>query len=175
MNEQSKRRGTMVSWKTVLEKTPQVGDKISLPTFHGIREFVVSNIDENSGTTEYANWMVRIKKDMTTEEWIVNHCLIDKSVTVTAVIADVVYSPPPQYKLFRFGHSYMNKSGTFVITLLRGSRHEGYQFAASHSNFFLGKIQLLSRIVPNDGNWTQIPTVMFNTASRIHSRGWAIA
>jgi len=78
-----------------------------------------------------------------------------------------------KYKLLRFGRCYINREGDFVIGLLSGDKSNGYKFAGSHANplVFLRKFQLLSRVVPNDGNWIEIDTVMFNVASALHSTG----
>ena len=81
-----------------------------------------------------------------------------------------------KYKLFRFGHCYINREGSFAIGLLRGDKRHGYQFAASYANpiLWLGKIQVQSRIVPNDGNWTEINNNMFKVASASHIMGYTI-
>jgi len=78
-----------------------------------------------------------------------------------------------KYKLFRFGHYYINREGSFAIGLLYGDKRHGYLFAASYANpiLWLGKIQIQSRIVPNDDNWIEIDRAMFNVASILHIRG----
>lgn len=78
-----------------------------------------------------------------------------------------------KYKLLRFGQCYINRVGDFIIGLLYGDKKHGYVFAASHANpsTMLGKIQAMSRIVPNDGNWTEITPEQFNVASALHWKG----
>ena len=69
-----------------------------------------------------------------------------------------------KYKLLRFGHCYINPDGSFVVGLLKGTKKKGYYFAASHAvpnAVCLGKIMILTRIVPNDGYWTEIPMDAF--------------
>ena len=81
-----------------------------------------------------------------------------------------------KYKLLKFGQCYINREGDFTIGLLRGDKKHGYLFAGSHANppVFLGTFQLLSRIIPNDGNWTEIDPSMFNAASAFHTTGHVI-
>lgn len=81
-----------------------------------------------------------------------------------------------KYKLLRFGRCYINRGGDFVIGLLGGDKKHGYQFAGSHANraVWLGKIQVLSRIVPNDGNWIEIDPATFNIASACHVTGHVV-
>lgn len=78
-----------------------------------------------------------------------------------------------KYKLLRFGQCYINNNGDFVVGLLHGNRKHGYVFAASHANpsVVLGTLQTLSRIVPNDGRWTEITPEQFNVASALHWNG----
>ena len=78
-----------------------------------------------------------------------------------------------KYKTLKFGQSYINKDGSFVICLLDGSRKYGYIFAASHvhPSAILGIITIGSRVVDNDGYWTEIPTEVFNVASALHVTG----
>jgi hypothetical protein len=76
-----------------------------------------------------------------------------------------------KYKLLRFGQCYLNRRGEFAIAMLRGTKKKGYQLAASHVNTWLGKIQMLSRVVPNDGNWVEITPAMFTIASECHAKG----
>lgn len=81
-----------------------------------------------------------------------------------------------KYKLLRFGKCYINKAGDFVIALLRGDNKHGYQFAGSHvnSSVLTRTFQLLSRIVPNDGNWKEIAPEIFNVSSALHITGHII-
>lgn len=81
-----------------------------------------------------------------------------------------------KFTLLRFGHCYLNREGDFAVALLRGDKKHGYELAASHvhPNVWLGKIQLMSRVVPNDGNWIEIDPAMFNVASAFHSTGHAV-
>ncbi len=78
-----------------------------------------------------------------------------------------------KYKLLRFGHCYINREGDFVVGLLYGDKKNGYFLAASHANpsVWLGTIQMLSRVVPNDGNWIDIDPEVFNVASALHVSG----
>ena len=78
-----------------------------------------------------------------------------------------------KHKLLRFAHCYINQEGDFVIGLLSGDKKHGYQFAGSHANpsVWLGTFQLMSRIVPNDGNWIEIDHKIFNVASVLHVTG----
>lgn len=78
-----------------------------------------------------------------------------------------------KYTLLRFGRCYMNREGDFAVALLRGDKKHGYQLAASsaHPNVWLGQIQLLTRVIPNDGNWVEIAPEMFNVASAFHVSG----
>lgn len=81
-----------------------------------------------------------------------------------------------KFKLLRFGKCYINREGDFVIALLRGSKKKGYLFAGSNANpsVWLGTFSLLSRIVPNDGNWIEIDKQTFNVASAFHVTGHVI-
>lgn len=81
-----------------------------------------------------------------------------------------------KFKLLRFGQCYANRKGDFVIGLLKGDKKHGYQFAASHANpaVFLGVIQTMSRVIDNDGNWTEISPEMFNAASALHASGYTL-
>jgi hypothetical protein len=57
--------------------------------------------------------------------------------------------------------------------LLGGSKKKGYRFQASHINrdFVPGKINIQSRIVPNDGNWIEIPPQEFAICAYRHGMG----
>lgn len=81
-----------------------------------------------------------------------------------------------KYKLLRFGHSYINREGDLAIHLMGGCKKKGYKLAASsaHPNVWLGKIQILSRIVPNDGNWIEVDARTFNAASSLLVRGYKV-
>lgn len=74
-----------------------------------------------------------------------------------------------KYKLFRFRHAYINREGDLAIKLLSGTKKKGYRFAAAsaHPRVWLGQIQILSRIVANDGNWIEIDPKLFNAASAL--------
>lgn len=78
-----------------------------------------------------------------------------------------------KYKTLKFGQSYINKDGSFVICLLNGFKKYGYVFAVSHvhPSAILGIITIQSRLVDNDGYWTEIPTEVFNVASALHVTG----
>jgi len=81
-----------------------------------------------------------------------------------------------KYTLLRFGRCYINPEGDFVIGLLCGDKRHGYQLAASHanSNVWLGQIQLRTRVIPNDGRWTEISHSEFNVASAWHNSGHVV-
>lgn len=79
-----------------------------------------------------------------------------------------------KYTLLRFGRCYINKAGDFAIALICGDKKHGYQFLGSHAHksVMLGNFQLLSRVVPNDGNWIEIDEATFNAASAFHVGGY---
>jgi len=81
-----------------------------------------------------------------------------------------------KYKLLHFGHCYINQEGDFAIGLLGGNKKYGYTFIASSANpnVMLGKIHIQSRVVPNDGHWTEIGSQTFYVASSCHESGYAI-
>lgn len=81
-----------------------------------------------------------------------------------------------KFTLLRFGRCYINRQGDFTVALLRGDKKHGYQLAASHAhpNVWLGQIQLMSRVIPNDGSWTEIPPETFNVASAFHASGYVV-
>ena len=81
-----------------------------------------------------------------------------------------------KYKLLRFDRCYLNKEGDFVIGLLSGCKKHGYTFVGSHANHavFLGTFRLLSRVVPNDGNWIEVDPQTFNVASSLHVSGHVV-
>lgn len=81
-----------------------------------------------------------------------------------------------KYKLLRYGHCYINQTGDLVISLLKGTKKKGYQFVAQCCSplLFLGKLQTLSRIVPNDGNWIEIDPLQFNEASALMLNGYCV-
>jgi hypothetical protein len=79
-----------------------------------------------------------------------------------------------KYKLLRFGHCYINPDGSFTVGLLRGTKKKGYWFAASHAAphaVCLHEIMVLSRVVPNDGYWTEIPMKTFFAVFDAHISG----
>ncbi len=78
-----------------------------------------------------------------------------------------------KYTLLKFGRCYINREGDFVIGLLYGDKKSGYFLAASHANpsVWLGSIQIMSRIISNDGNWIEIEPETFNVASALHVSG----
>ena len=61
-------------------------------------------------------------------------------------------------KLLRFGHCYINKNGDVIIGLISGNKRRGYKFIARsiHPTLYLDQIWIQTRIVPNDGSWTEI-------------------
>jgi hypothetical protein len=75
-----------------------------------------------------------------------------------------------KYKLLHFGHCYINESGDLVIGLLHGNNKRGYTFAASsaHPAAFLQNIWIQTRIVPNDGHWTEVSAKDFMVVSQVH-------
>ena len=82
-----------------------------------------------------------------------------------------------KYKLLRFGHCYINPDGSFVVGLLEGTKKKGYWFAASHAvpnAVCLGKIMILTRVVPNDGYWTEIPMDSFFKVFDFHASGYKV-
>jgi hypothetical protein len=71
---------------------------------------------------------------------------------------------PKDKKILRFGHCYVNPDGSFAIGLVEGTKRRGYWFLATHADpnvICLNKIMVLSRVVPNDGHWTEISPDMF--------------
>ncbi len=81
-----------------------------------------------------------------------------------------------KFTLLRFGHCYINRQGDFAVALLRGDKKHGYQLAASsaHPNVWLGQIQILTRVIPNDGSWIEVAPEMFNVASACHVSGHVV-
>jgi|ERR1017187_6500457 hypothetical protein len=81
-----------------------------------------------------------------------------------------------KYKLFKFGHCYINEQGDFVIGLVSGNKWHGYTFIASHAhpNVMLGKIHVQSRMVPNDGHWIEVTPEMYNIAASFHVSGYKV-
>lgn len=78
-----------------------------------------------------------------------------------------------KFKLLRFGKCYVNRRGDIAVKLLRGNKRRGYQLEGSCNNpiMFVGRFQLVSRVVPNDGNWIEITQAGFGVASTLHSAG----
>lgn len=81
-----------------------------------------------------------------------------------------------KYKLLRFGHCYVNRDGTFIIGLVGGNKRHGYTMLASHAHpyVFLQNINVMSRIVPNDGNWMEITPYQYNAISSYHADGYIV-
>ena len=81
-----------------------------------------------------------------------------------------------KYKLLRHGHCYITKNGDFAVALVGGNKKHGYTFLASHTcrNFLPGKINIQSRIVPNDGYWWEIPPQEYANVVYNHGEGRAI-
>lgn len=75
-----------------------------------------------------------------------------------------------KYKGLKFGQPYINQERSFIFVLVGGSKKKGYHFVGSHSHpsVILGDFYLLSRVVPNDGNWLEINYKTFNDASTFH-------
>lgn len=82
-----------------------------------------------------------------------------------------------KYKTLKFGHCYINKEGDFAIIPLSGSKRFGYKFIGTHVNplMFLHDFQMMSRMVDNDGNWTEIPTNYFNIIAELHSKYYKVS
>lgn len=78
-----------------------------------------------------------------------------------------------KYRLLRHGHCYITKNGDFAIALLGGNKSRGYVFQVSHTrrDFIPGKVNIQSRIVPNDGYWTEIPPQEFAVVAYHHGMG----
>lgn len=78
-----------------------------------------------------------------------------------------------KYKLLRHGHCYVTKNGDFAIALIGGNKRHGYTFIASHTcrDFIPDKINIQSRIVPNDGYWKEIPPQEFAVVAYQHGMG----
>lgn len=81
-----------MSWKTKLEKTPKIGDKLMLPTLTGMAPFTVTQLDGDRGTVECGDCIGQIKKE--DGEWVHPHGLIDRHVLARGVIANVVDKLP---------------------------------------------------------------------------------
>jgi len=79
------KRGFITSWETKLEKTPHLGDKLSLPTLTGMATFTVTELEGDMGVVECGDCVGRIKKNED-DEWIHPHGLIDKHVLAMGVI-----------------------------------------------------------------------------------------
>jgi hypothetical protein len=81
-----------------------------------------------------------------------------------------------KYKLFRFGHCYLNKDGDFVIGLVDGDKKRGYNFLGSHAkpSVFMTGFQLLSRVIPNDGNWQEVSIDMYKVIREFHTTGHVV-
>ena len=78
-----------------------------------------------------------------------------------------------KYRLLRHGHCYVTKNGDFAVALIGGTKKHGYTFIASHTcrEFLPGKINIQSRIVPNDGYWKEIPPQEFDIVAYQHGMG----
>jgi hypothetical protein len=78
-----------------------------------------------------------------------------------------------KYKLLRHGHCYITKNGDFAIALLGGNKRHGYTFLASHTcrGFIPGKINIQSRIVPNDGYWWEFLPQEYAVVAYNHREG----
>ena len=81
-----------------------------------------------------------------------------------------------KYKLLRVGHCYITKNGDFAIALLGGNKKHGYTFRVSHTcrDFIPGKINIQSRIVPNDGYWWGFPPQEFANVAYTHGMGQSV-
>jgi hypothetical protein len=81
-----------------------------------------------------------------------------------------------KYKLLKFGHCYLNKTGNFVVGLLSGNVKHGYVFACSHAHpsVMINECHMQSRIVPNDGNWIEVSKEMFNAVHAVHVTGHVV-
>ena len=81
-----------------------------------------------------------------------------------------------KYKLLRHGHCYITKNGDFAVALLGGNKRHGYTFLASHTcrDFIPGKINIQSRIVPNDGYWWEFPLQEYAAVAYNHGEGRSV-
>jgi len=86
-----------------------------------------------------------------------------------------------KFKLLRIGKCYLNREGDMVVALVKAHKNPGfktqsYQFVGSFVNKFFPvfKFQLLSRIVPNDGSWTEVDTHMFKVVQALHNSGHVV-
>ena len=78
-----------------------------------------------------------------------------------------------KYRLLRFGHCYITKNGDFAVALIGGNKKYGYIFKSAHTcrTFLPDKIQIRSRIVPNDGYWCEISPQDFVVAYHVINQG----
>lgn len=78
-----------------------------------------------------------------------------------------------KYKLLRIGRYYINKDGSFVIGVLTRDTKYDYRFLCSHANAKLssGIVRMLTRVVLNDGNYTEIDFDTFRTIVATHANG----
>ena len=60
--------------------------------------------------------------------------------------------------------------------LVGGNKKHGYTMFASHANpyIFLENINVMSRIVPNDGNWIEITPEQYKAIASYHSEGYVV-
>ena len=81
-----------------------------------------------------------------------------------------------KYKLLRHGHCYITKNGDFAVALLGGNKQHGYTFQVSHTcrDFIPYRINIQSRIVPNDGYWWEIPPQEYAAVVYNHGEGRSV-
>lgn len=81
-----------------------------------------------------------------------------------------------KYKLLRFGHCYISREGDIAISLLGGDKRSGYDLTTSyaHPAAWMHELQILTRIVPNDGTWIEIDHATFFVASTLHVTGYVM-
>ena len=87
-----------------------------------------------------------------------------------------------KYKLLKFGRGYINKEGNLMVCAVGGTGRSGwgtlvgYDWIARSSSrqLFVASMQTLSRIVPNDGNWTEIDEKTWDEASSLMSQGISV-
>ena len=73
-----------------------------------------------------------------------------------------------KYKVLRFGRCYINRVGDKIM-LISGSRKEGYVgiFDCQHPAVTFHRIYLGSRVVLNDGSWTEVDKSNVSEASKL--------
>jgi hypothetical protein len=82
---------------------------------------------------------------------------------------------PKKFKLLRFGKSYLSRDGELAVVLKSGDRKKGYKLAVSSARYFLnGDLQVLSRVIPNDGEWWELEFASFRDVAFMHANGFKV-